>query len=161
MRVDIVYTLIHRLGLFRVALFFTVDPLWDLAVGKLHVLGVPSFALDALWPGVSDEPWVGCVLYLVLFDFADYVLHRAQHRFDWWWQLHALHHSQRQMTMWTDNRNHLLDDLVRDSAFVLLAHLGIWSRRDPWAPAVLEPLIAGLKQRGFCFATLREHPAFA
>ena len=39
---------------------------------------------------------------------------------------------------------------------VLVAHLGIWSRRDPWAPAVLEPLIEGLKARGFCFATLRE-----
>jgi peptidoglycan/xylan/chitin deacetylase (PgdA/CDA1 family) len=43
---------------------------------------------------------------------------------------------------------------------VLLAHLGIWSRRDPWAPAVLEPLIEGLKSRGMCFATLREHPAY-
>jgi peptidoglycan/xylan/chitin deacetylase (PgdA/CDA1 family) len=43
---------------------------------------------------------------------------------------------------------------------VLLAHLGIWSRQDPWAPAVLEPLIEGLKQRGFCFLTLREHPAY-
>ena len=44
---------------------------------------------------------------------------------------------------------------------ILLAHLGIWSRRDPWAPAVLEPLIIGLKQRGFCFATLRDHPQYA
>lgn len=43
---------------------------------------------------------------------------------------------------------------------VLLAHLGIWSRKDPWAPAVLEPLIAGLKARGLCFRTLREHPRF-
>ncbi|WP_088284036.1 polysaccharide deacetylase family protein [Ideonella sp. A 288] len=41
---------------------------------------------------------------------------------------------------------------------ILLAHLGIWSRREPWAPAVLEPLIEGLKSRGFCFATLRDHP---
>lgn len=41
---------------------------------------------------------------------------------------------------------------------ILLAHLGIWSRQDPWAPAVLEPLITGLKARGMCFATLREHP---
>ena len=32
---------------------------------------------------------------------------------------------------------------------VLMAHLGIWSRQDPWAPAVLEPLIEGLKARGF------------
>jgi peptidoglycan/xylan/chitin deacetylase (PgdA/CDA1 family) len=43
---------------------------------------------------------------------------------------------------------------------VLLAHLGIWSRKDPWAPAVLEPLVAGLKGKGYCFATLREHPAY-
>lgn len=41
---------------------------------------------------------------------------------------------------------------------VLLAHLGIWSRQDPWAPAVLEPLVTGLQAKGFCFATLREHP---
>jgi peptidoglycan/xylan/chitin deacetylase (PgdA/CDA1 family) len=43
---------------------------------------------------------------------------------------------------------------------ILMAHLGIWSRQDPWAPAVLEPLIVGLKARGLCFATLREHPVY-
>jgi peptidoglycan/xylan/chitin deacetylase (PgdA/CDA1 family) len=43
---------------------------------------------------------------------------------------------------------------------ILLAHLGIWSRQDPWAPAVLEPLITGLKARGLCFATLRQHPQY-
>ena len=37
---------------------------------------------------------------------------------------------------------------------IAMAHLGIWSRKDPWAPAVLESLIVNLKQRGFCFATL-------
>ena len=42
---------------------------------------------------------------------------------------------------------------------ILVAHLGIWSRQDPWAPAVLLPLIQGLKARGMCFATLRDHPA--
>ena len=43
---------------------------------------------------------------------------------------------------------------------ILMAHLGIWSRQDPWAPAVLEPLIEGLKAKGMCFATLREHPQY-
>lgn len=47
---------------------------------------------------------------------------------------------------------------VRDGD-ILMAHLGIWSRTDPFAP-MIDPLIAGLKQRGFCFATLREHPAY-
>ncbi|MBN8441307.1 MAG: polysaccharide deacetylase family protein [Thauera sp.] len=36
---------------------------------------------------------------------------------------------------------------------IVMAHLGIWSRKDPFAP-MFEPLIAGLKARGFCFATL-------
>lgn len=120
-RTDVLYTLLHRLGLFRVALFFTLDPLWDTLIGQLRVAGLPAFALDDLWPGVTDVALVSFVLYLLLFDFVDYWLHRGQHTFGWWWQLHALHHSQRQMTMWTDNRNHLLDDVIRDSAFVLVA----------------------------------------
>lgn len=43
---------------------------------------------------------------------------------------------------------------------IAMAHLGIWSRQDPWAPAVLEPLIVGLKQQGACFATLTTHPSY-
>jgi peptidoglycan/xylan/chitin deacetylase (PgdA/CDA1 family) len=46
------------------------------------------------------------------------------------------------------------------SGDILMAHLGIWSRQEAWAPAVLEPLIEGLKARGMCFATLREHPRY-
>lgn len=46
------------------------------------------------------------------------------------------------------------------SGDILMAHLGIWSRKDPWAPAVLEPLIVGLKEQGFCFNTMRQHPAY-
>lgn len=120
-RVDVLYTLLHRLGLFRVLLFFTVDPLWDLLIGRLRVAGMPTFSIDDLWPGVTDVSVVSFIVYLLLFDLVDYAIHRAQHRVGWWWQLHALHHSQRQMTMWTDNRNHLLDDLIRDTIFVGVA----------------------------------------
>ncbi len=122
-RVDVLYTLIHRLGLFRVLLFFSVDPLWDALVGRLRLAGLPSFSIDALWPGVTDVALVSFLLYLLLFDLVDYGLHRAQHSFNWWWQLHAVHHSQRQMTLWSDNRNHLLDDLIHDSVLVLVALL--------------------------------------
>lgn len=54
----------------------------------------------------------------------------------------------------------LLDKALRDirAGDILVAHLGIWSRKDPWAPTVLEPLITGLQAKGFCFKTLREHP---
>lgn len=56
----------------------------------------------------------------------------------------------------------LLKKALRDvrSGDILLAHLGIWSRKDPWAPKVLEPLVTGLQARGFCFKTLREHPQY-
>jgi hypothetical protein len=113
-RVDVIYTLIHRLGLFKLVMFFTLDPLADRRFGELRVAGVPTFHLDQLWPGVTDGALVSFMIYLVVFDFADYWLHRAQHQFNWWWALHALHHAQRQMTMWSDNRNHLLDDVLRD-----------------------------------------------
>jgi peptidoglycan-N-acetylmuramic acid deacetylase len=56
----------------------------------------------------------------------------------------------------------LLEQALRNirSGDILVAHLGIWSRQDPWAPAVLEPLVVGLKQRGFCFATIDQHPQY-
>jgi peptidoglycan/xylan/chitin deacetylase (PgdA/CDA1 family) len=55
----------------------------------------------------------------------------------------------------------LLKRALRDvaSGDVLMAHLGIWSRKDPFAP-MIDPLIAGLRARGFCFRTLREHPQY-
>jgi len=56
----------------------------------------------------------------------------------------------------------LLKQALRDirGGDILMAHLGIWSRKDPWAPNVLEPLLMGLKARGFCFRTLSEHPDY-
>jgi peptidoglycan/xylan/chitin deacetylase (PgdA/CDA1 family) len=62
----------------------------------------------------------------------------------------------------TFSNDALLKKALRDirTGDILLAHLGIWSRKDAWAPAVLEPLIVGLKEKGFCFETLREHPVY-
>lgn len=117
-RADVIYTLVHRLGLFRVAMFFSVEPLLDAVFGQARVSGLDGWQLDAVmapwWPGVTDTAWASFALYLVVFDLVDYWIHRGQHYFDRWWALHAVHHSQRHMTMWSDNRNHLLDDLIRD-----------------------------------------------
>jgi sterol desaturase/sphingolipid hydroxylase (fatty acid hydroxylase superfamily) len=122
-RTDIAYTLVHRLGLFRLALFFTVEPLLDGNFSFLRAQGLGTWHLDQIWPGVTDLAWVSLLLYLVVFDFVDYWIHRGQHQFNWWWSLHSLHHAQRQMTMWSDNRNHLIDDLIRDSILVIVAQL--------------------------------------
>ncbi len=117
-RVDVLYTLLHRLGLFKLLMFFTFEPLFDDLIGVLRVWGVGTFHLDQIWPGISDTPVVSFVIYLVAFDLVNYWIHRGQHQFNWWWNLHAVHHSQRQMTMWTDNRNHLIDSVLVD--FILV-----------------------------------------
>jgi sterol desaturase/sphingolipid hydroxylase (fatty acid hydroxylase superfamily) len=122
-RTDMVYTLIHRLGLFRVALFFTLEPLFDALFGSLRTAGVSTFHLDQLWPGVTDQALVSLGIYLVVFDFVGYWTHRGQHGIGWWWRLHSLHHAQRQMTMWSDSRNHLLDDILIDVIMVLVAQM--------------------------------------
>jgi sterol desaturase/sphingolipid hydroxylase (fatty acid hydroxylase superfamily) len=122
-RTDVIYTLIHRLGLFRIALFFTVDPVMDDLMGHLRTAGMGTFHLEDLWPGVTDGAWTSFLIYLVVFDFVGYWLHRAQHQWRWWWALHAVHHSQRHMTQWTDNRNHLLDDLIGALTWVLVAQV--------------------------------------
>ena len=122
-RTDIIYTLIHRLGLFGVALFFLVQPITNWLFGMLRVAGYGKFQLDQVWPSMTEVPFASSILYLIAFDFAQYWIHRAQHQFDWWWSLHSLHHSQRQLTMWSDDRNHLLDDVMRDTLLVVLAQV--------------------------------------
>ena len=72
---------------------------------------------------MTDQALVSLLIYLLVIDLLDYWVHRGQHQFEWWWRLHSLHHAQRQLTMWSDNRNHLLDDVIRDVILVLTAQL--------------------------------------
>ena len=120
---DVIYTALHRLGAFSLVVFLLLTPLVDGVAEQMHAAGVGRPNLDQIWPGVTDRPLASFLLYLVALDFLEYWLHRGQHVFRWWWALHALHHSQRKMSFWTDDRNHLLDDLLIDAikAFVALA----------------------------------------
>jgi sterol desaturase/sphingolipid hydroxylase (fatty acid hydroxylase superfamily) len=85
--------------------------------GLLHDLGFLRMNIEGWLPSITSIPAVSFLLYLVLFDLIDYGYHRLSHRFNFWWKLHALHHSQRHMTAWSDNRNHLVDDLYRAFIF--------------------------------------------
>lgn len=116
---DFIYTFIRRAGLFSVAVFFTLDPLMDHIAGILRLEGVHPFNLEQLAPGMS--PTASFLLYLVVLDFFGYWFHRGQHKLRWWWGLHSLHHSQRNMNLWSDDRNHLLDDLLNDTYTAVIA----------------------------------------
>jgi sterol desaturase/sphingolipid hydroxylase (fatty acid hydroxylase superfamily) len=116
---DFVYTLVQRAGLFSVLIFFTLDPLMDRVAGFLRLEGAHPFNLESLIPGMA--PAASFLLYLVVLDFFEYWFHRGQHRLRWWWGLHSLHHSQRNLNLWSDDRNHLLDDLLRDIYLAVIA----------------------------------------
>ncbi len=120
-RVDVLYAVIHRLGVFRVAIFFLLEPVGLSLAAVFHGWGWTAWQVDTWWPGVTSQAWVSFVIYLVLFDALEYFIHRAQHRYAWWWALHAVHHSQRQMTVWSDTRNHLLDDVIRSILWAAVA----------------------------------------
>jgi sterol desaturase/sphingolipid hydroxylase (fatty acid hydroxylase superfamily) len=119
---DFIYTVLHRIGLFSVLIFFTLDPLLDSVAAMLRFDNFQPINLESLWPGIS--PLGAFLVYFVVLDFFDYWYHRASHHFNWWWALHGLHHSQQNMNLWSDNRNHLLDDLLRDVYMGVIA-LGI------------------------------------
>jgi len=111
-RVDVIYTFIQNLGIFRLFFFLVFTVPLDFIGGFMRELGVPTFHLEQLIPPLNDQPLMSFFVYLVVFDFFNYWIHRAQHQWSAWWALHALHHSQRSMTYWTDSRGHLLDDVI-------------------------------------------------
>ena len=112
-RADVLYTLFHRLGIFHGLVFIALSGFFFGVDSILHDFRFDRLNVESWWPGVTSIPAISFLIYLVLLDFVDYLYHRASHAFNWWWQLHALHHSQAVMTAWSDNRNHILDDIMR------------------------------------------------
>ena len=110
--VDVLYTLLSRVGvlpLFTFVLFYQAQVALN---GWLADHGVIPPTLEGFFPFLLGRQVLTFFLYAVILDFADYWRHRLSHMLRWWWALHSLHHAQRQMTFWSDDRNHVLDDLI-------------------------------------------------
>jgi hypothetical protein len=122
-RVDIFYSIFHRLGIYQFLFFFCFSGVFFYLGSLLHDIGFERMNVENWFPAISSIPLISFIIYLILFDLLDYMYHRLSHRFGWWWQLHALHHSQRHMSAWSDNRNHILDDVMRSMVFALF---GLW-----------------------------------
>lgn len=122
-RADVLYTLFHRLGIFHGLVFIALSGFFFEIDSILHDFRFDRFNVESWWPGITSIPVVSFLIYLVLLDFVEYLYHRASHSFNWWWQLHALHHSQTVMTAWSDNRNHILDDVMRATFMAFFALL--------------------------------------
>lgn len=78
---------------------------------------------ESLW--IHNSPlWMQAVAMLVVGDFFRYWLHRAFHRFQWMWRLHAVHHSPKRLYWVNVGRFHpfeqALQFVVDAFVFILL-----------------------------------------
>jgi len=122
-RVDVLYTMLDRLGIVPLLVFVLLAPLVVEVDSWLRFHDIIPGQLEDLLPALERQPLLSFVIYLLILDFAEYWRHRLSHTLRWWWALHAIHHSQRQMTLWTDSRNHLLDDLSSGVWFAAISLL--------------------------------------
>lgn len=118
--VDILYTLLNRIGVMPLFTFVLFYQLQTWLSGLLADHGIITPTLETLLPFLFGRPLLTFLCYLLILDFADYWRHRLSHAFDWWYGLHALHHAQRQMTFWSDDRNHVLDDIIAFAWFMAI-----------------------------------------
>lgn len=122
-RVDVLYALLNRLGVIPLAVFLLLAPGFSELEGWMRFHDVIPHQLEDWLPALDHHPLASFLIYLVILDFAEYWRHRLSHTWRWWWALHGIHHSQRQMSFWTDSRNHLLDDLIAGFWFACLSLL--------------------------------------
>jgi sterol desaturase/sphingolipid hydroxylase (fatty acid hydroxylase superfamily) len=121
--VDRIYTALNKLGVVPLIVFVVAYPLTQAIEQQVRVWGVAPPRVEHLVPWLYEHPLASFLIYFALYDFAAYWLHRAQHRFSWWWALHSLHHSQREVTVWTDDRNHIVDDFLMTLMLVIFSQL--------------------------------------
>jgi sterol desaturase/sphingolipid hydroxylase (fatty acid hydroxylase superfamily) len=110
--VDVLYTFISRVGVIPIVSFLLFYQVQVAFTGAIVDAGFIPPDLETLIPGLFGHPLTTFLLYALILDFADYWRHRLSHSFRAWYALHALHHAQRQMSFWSDDRNHVLDDLI-------------------------------------------------
>ena len=110
--VDVAYTLLSRVGLLPIITFVVFSQVQMGLNGWLTDQGFVPPMIERLVPWLLGKPVLTFFVYAAILDFAEYWRHRLSHVFNWWYSLHALHHAQRQMTFWSDDRNHLLDDTI-------------------------------------------------
>ena len=130
--VDRHFTLLMLLGLFPLFSFIVLMPFAHL-LGGGPTTDEPS-GLNAWVPWFADHPYVLFAVYYVIYDLVYYWMHRAQHLIPWWWAMHSMHHSQRQMSCWSNDRSNYVDGMLQS---IILASVGLVMGVEPSEFAML------------------------
>ena len=137
-RTDVIYTMLTRLGILPLIAFVAFSAMNTWFAGWLADVGWMPPTLEMVFPVLRENPWLAFIVYVVILDFGEYWRHRLQHALPWWWALHSIHHAQQQMTFWTDDRNHVVDDILGALWFGGLALLiGVPPEQFPLAVTLL------------------------
>jgi sterol desaturase/sphingolipid hydroxylase (fatty acid hydroxylase superfamily) len=91
----------------------------------VHIKSILDAHLPFLMSGLLDDQpvWVQWLVAFLTVDFTAYFSHWLRHKARWLWFFHAVHHSQRMMNPFTNQRFHPLDlvfDAVLRSAPLLI-----------------------------------------
>lgn len=104
-------------------LFLALSPLAQVIGGGGHDVGAPSQGLLHFIPDIDAHPYLAFGIYYVVYDFCYYWMHRLQHAIPWWWALHSMHHSQRQVSCWSNERVNWLDIVLQSTLLATVGHL--------------------------------------
>jgi sterol desaturase/sphingolipid hydroxylase (fatty acid hydroxylase superfamily) len=63
--------------------------------------------------------WGRFALGVLLLDFLYWLQHYTNHKLPWLWELHTLHHSQKEINFFTDYRYHVLEYFIRKTILVI------------------------------------------
>jgi sterol desaturase/sphingolipid hydroxylase (fatty acid hydroxylase superfamily) len=152
-RIDRTYTLVMLLGLNPLFAYLVLTPLANWLGGGAPAAdpGAGEAGGLAHWvPWFQHHPYLLFFVYYLVYDFVYYWMHRAQHAIPWWWALHSMHHSQRQMSCWTNDRGSYVDGFLQSMVLATVA-IAIGIEPDQFA---LLLLIAELVQN-FSHANVR------
>lgn len=95
------------------------------AIFAIFIIGVYSGLLKAFYnqhlsfltlTGIGSLPVpVQFTIGVLAADFMGWFHHWVRHKVPWFWQMHTIHHSQRELNMFTDLRYHFVEYLVSGS----------------------------------------------
>jgi sterol desaturase/sphingolipid hydroxylase (fatty acid hydroxylase superfamily) len=119
---DVAYAFFVRIVLFPIVAFFEYDWLRLNLDGFLRAQAITPPSLPAAIPVLTSWPAIVFILNFAVLDLADYWRHRISHRVGWWYGIHSLHHAEEQMTFWSDDRSHVLEDAI---TYVWLITVGL------------------------------------
>lgn len=130
---DILYAFFVRIILFPLIAFFEYNWLYRHAVGTLSSLGLVQVSFVALVPALQAWPIITFALNFMVLDLTDYWRHHLSHRYGWWYGVHSLHHAEDQMTFWSDDRSHILEDAITYAWLIVVGlAVGISSFQFPF-----------------------------